>query len=347
MPDKIDNIEKVISVDISVVVPVYNRPAELRELLNSIINQDKLPLEVLIVDDCSQEREKIREICNSMTSLFLANKSRLRLIENDFNLGYDANLRKCLSLAAGKYAILLGNDDLLLPGAIEEVNKYLSRNNVLVASRTFIRFKNDVSKPLGISKIFEEDCIIGISKYSSKYLFRSGAFIGGLIFNVNFCKDYETTKYDGSLYYQIYLFSIAYSLNSIGYISKPIAGGRVGNIPMFGSASNEKSVHIPGSYTAKGRAKMWSGVMQIVKDVGEKYDVNLSSGVINELMIRQSFHIFEMNADSGYKANLQLAIELNNIKLLKHPIPLFFLAINTVLGKKSIFIYKSIRSLSQ
>lgn len=337
----------ISACDISVVVPAYNRTSELIELLSSVLNQTMMPGEVVIVEDCSPERAAIREACADHVSLFKKAGSNLRYVENEVNLGFDRNLRKCLSIPNGKWVLLLGNDDLLLPAAVEEAVRYLTLNDVAVASRSFIRFDKDANRPLGLSKICDTDAVFKIGNSPSNLIFRSGAFIGGLLFNVDFCRRNEVNSYDGSLYYQIYLFSLAFCSKGIGYISTPIAAGRAGNPPMFGSADNEKSVHVPGAYTASGRAKMWKGVMDIASDVQKKFNVDLISDIRRELMIRQSFHIFEMNSGSGYRANRDLAHELSRIGLFSHflPISLFFL--NSLLGRRASVFYRIVRRLMQ
>lgn len=337
----------ISATDISVVVPAYNRSGELIELLDSVLKQTLMPREVVIVEDFSPERDAIKRVCEDHAPLFEAAGSSLRYIENEVNLGFDRNLRKCLSVPDGKWALLLGNDDLLLPVAVEEVVRYLSVNDVAVASRSFIRFEKDVTQPLGLSKISDRDEIFKVGSSSSNMIFRSGAFIGGLLFNVDFCRRNEVASYDGSLYYQIYLFSLAFCSKGIGYISTPIAAGRAGNPPMFGLADNEKSVHIPGAYTASGRAKMWQGVLDIVSDVQKKFNVDLMPDIKRELMVRQSFHIFEMNSGSGYRANLDLARELSRIGLFSHLLPFSLFFLNAILGRRALVFYGLTRRFLQ
>ncbi len=337
----------ILAADVSVVVPAYNRTSELVELFDSVMKQTMMPGELVIVEDHSPERKAIRKVCEEYAPLFKDLGSTLRYIENEVNLGFDRNLRKCLSIPSGKWALLLGNDDLLLPMAVEEVVRYLSLNDVAVASRSFVRFDKDVNHPLGISKISDRDMVFRIGQCSSNMIFRSGAFIGGLLFDVDFCRRNEVSSYDGSLYYQIYIFSLAFCSKGIGYISTPIAAGRAGNPPMFGSSDNEKSVHVPGAYTAFGRAKMWQGVLDIVNDVQKKFDVNLISDIRRELMIRQSFHIFEMNSILSYRANRDLARELVRIGLFAHPLPILFFCLNALLGKRASIFYGLARRFLQ
>lgn len=337
----------ISAADISVVVPAYNRTHELVELLVSVLQQTQMPREVVIVEDFSPERYSISKVCEDYAPLFVKAGSSLRYVENEVNLGFDRNLRKCLNIPEGKWALLLGNDDLLLPVAVEEVVRYLSLNDVSVVSRSFIRFDNDVMQPLGLSKISDTDAVFKVGISSSNMIFRSGAFIGGLLFDVDFCRRNEVSSYDGSLYYQIYLFSLAFCTKGIGYISTPIAAGRAGNPPMFGAADNEKSDHVPGAYTASGRAKMWQSVLGIVADIQKKFNVDMMSDIKHELMVRQSFHIFEMNAGAGYLANRELAHALSRIGLFSHYLPFSLFVLNAVLGRRASVFYGLVRRFMQ
>ena len=46
--------------DISVIIPVYNSSVEAYRAVKSIANQTLLPLEVILIDDCSPKAEEIR-----------------------------------------------------------------------------------------------------------------------------------------------------------------------------------------------------------------------------------------------------------------------------------------------
>ena len=333
--------------DISVVVPAYNRPDELRELLRSVLNQTMVPGEIVIVEDCSPEREALREVCRSLAAECARAGIRLNLIENEVNLGFDRNLRKCLGAPTTAWALLLGNDDLLLPNAIEDTTKFLATHDVDVASRSFVRFSDDINTPLGVSRVTDTDTVFKAGEASSGMIFRTGAFMGGLVFNVEFCRRHESTAYDGTLYYQIYLFALAFCSKGIGYIAAPIAAGRSGNPPMFGSADNEKGVHVPGAYTAAGRSKMWQGVLSIIGDRQAASGIALLPQIRQELMARQAFHIFEMNAGAGRGPNGDLRRELKRLDLFDHPVPRFFYTLNVVLGRHALHVYRLCRILMQ
>ncbi|SUB83275.1 N-glycosyltransferase [Pragia fontium] len=336
------------NLSISVVIPSYNRTEELKELLDSILLQDIFPQEVIVCEDNSPEMDTITQIISNYHERFLSNNIKLVYIQNEQNLGYDKNLRKCIESSNCEWAMVMGNDDLLLPRAIKTAKEFIQKNNTInFISRTFIRFNTSIKNPLGISRISKHDEIFTTINSKSNIVFRTAGFVGGLIVNVPFARKNSTEQYDGSLYYQIYLAAMAYCEDGIGYISEPIVGGRADNPPMFGNSHDDKELHVPGSYTAKGRAAMWRGVLQIADSVGKKYNRDLSSSLKRELMVRQSFHVFEMNAGQSYEVNCALKNELNQLGLMSHFIPLMFFSINCIFQRRARGIYKLARAILQ
>ncbi|AGN84770.1 MULTISPECIES: glycosyltransferase family 2 protein [Enterobacteriaceae] len=333
---------------ISVVIPSYNRVQELKELLSSVLSQEVYPDEVLICEDNSPEKLNIQNMVDSFRSEYENNKIKLTFIINELNLGYDKNLRKCIESASCEWAVIMGNDDLLLPNAISEVKDYIAKNpRINFISRAFLRFNHDIYNPIGLSSLSDKDSVYKWGASEPKMIFRAAGFVGGLIVNVPFARSLHTEEFDGSLYYQIYLAASAFIGEGIGYISRPIIGGRADNPPMFGQAADDKEVHVPGSYTARGRAAMWRGVLTIAKSVGAAYNVDLYTPLKHELTTRQSFHIFEMNAGQSIKVNKELKQELSALGLMSHPVPLAFYFLNCTLRSNARFIYKAIRKVMQ
>lgn len=331
----------------SIAVPAYGRPNELEELLFSIYNMDKMPSEIIICEDYSKERNILNELCKTWEKRFSSKGTQFNYIENEVNLGYDANIRKLIKEASFKWVILMGNDDLFLKNGLTIIDNFCQRNSDLgMISRPFIRFNTDINKPLGISRLFNEEQVFSYkSNFSSKYIFRACGFVGGLIVNKNWASSYHTDKYDGSLYYQIYLGCVAYCTQSIGYLKGPSVGGRAGNPPMFGEAGAKN--HVPGAYSASGRASMWKGVLDMASDVGKIYNTDLLTDIKHELTVRQSFHVFEMNAGVDKSTLRELKVKLSEIGLFNHIVPKSFYYINYILGSKSRIIYSIIRKYIQ
>lgn len=333
----------------SIAIPAYSRVDEFEELLESIYQMSLTPNEIVICEDGSKERKELSDIAKNWKLKFEQKKCNLVYVENEINLGYDGNVRKLIQLSSFKWVVLIGNDDLFLKEGLSILKEFTERNeHISMISRPFIRFNTDINKPLGLSTIDNQENIYSHSNNNSpKMIFRSCGFVGGLVINRDWALPLATDKFDGSLYYQIYLACHAFCTNGIGYLKSPTVGGRTGNPPLFGSASKESEVHIPGAYSAKGRAKMWKSVLEIAEDVGKKYSFNLVDDLRAELMIRQSFHVFEMNVGASPKKLKELKNELKKIGLFNHYIPKSLFLINLFFGNKAIIFYNSIRKIYQ
>jgi len=219
--------------------------------------------------------------------------------------------------------------------------------NIKLVSRSFVRFAEAIDSPLGISSLSNNDKVFNVDTNKPRMLFRTCGFVGGLMVNTAWAKEYDTDKYDGTLFYQIYLAAQAFCEGGIGYISTPIVGGRAGNPPLFGSATTEKSVHVPGSYSAQGRAKMWRSVLEICRDVGASKGVDLVSDVKHELMVRQSFHVFEMMVSADKSVLNELRSELKRLDIYSHPVPVTLYWLVRIMGWRARYFFDLIRKVMQ
>ncbi len=308
---------------------------------------EKLPDEVIICEDDSKERFQIRMVTESKSNAFGSKQIKLSYIENEVNLGYDANIRKLITQASYKWVVLIGNDDLFLKNGLNEIETFCKKNpEIAMISRPFVRFKDDINKPIGVSRMFPKETIVN-TNVSSKFIFRICGFVGGLVVNKNWASKFATNKYDGTLYYQIYLGAHAYCTDGIGYLANPSVAGRAGNPPLFGDSEKDGGSHVSGSYSAKARAKMWEGVLDIGKDVGAFYNVEIENELRQELMIRQSFHVFEMNVGVPKTTLLELKAELKKLNLYNHWIPKSLYLLNLIFGKYAYYFYYLTRKIVQ
>lgn len=101
---------------ISVALCTYNGEAYIEALLSSLGKQTRKPDEIVICDDCSTDGtiEKIK-------SFFKGKAIVHRLIENEKNLGFAQNFRKCVSLCEGDLIFLCDQDDVWNTTKIEEL----------------------------------------------------------------------------------------------------------------------------------------------------------------------------------------------------------------------------------
>ena len=113
---------------LSICVPTYNRAHLLRVMLQSALPQFKEHcdlVELCVSDNASSDNTS--EIVESSREL-----GPLRYSRNEENLGFHGNLKKLTTeLARGKYIWLLGDDDLLRPGAVKRMLSILENHSEL------------------------------------------------------------------------------------------------------------------------------------------------------------------------------------------------------------------------
>ena len=94
-------------VKVSVLIPVYNASAFLKNSVNSILNQTFTDFELLLLDDCSSD--------NSVEIIKGFKDSRIKYYQNEHNLGISESRNRLMDLAQGEYLAIMDNDDLSLP----------------------------------------------------------------------------------------------------------------------------------------------------------------------------------------------------------------------------------------
>ena len=98
---------------VTVVIPCYNYARYLPLAVNSALDQTGVVVDVVIVDDCSQD--------DSLTvANDLANRDhRVKVLAHTINQGPVATFNDGLEMATGEFLVRLDADDLLTPGALQ------------------------------------------------------------------------------------------------------------------------------------------------------------------------------------------------------------------------------------
>lgn len=97
---------------VSVIVPTYNRPLELSEVFESLWRQACSPMQVIVINDCGQPVEPIRELYPELN---------ITIINMENNVRHVQARNRGLKEAAGEYILLCDDDDLLLPGHLDRM----------------------------------------------------------------------------------------------------------------------------------------------------------------------------------------------------------------------------------
>lgn len=106
---------------ISVVIPLYNKEAEIERALRSVIGQSLQPREIIVVDDGSTDGSA------AIVERVMAENRGVRIhLERQENRGVSAARNRGISLATGDYVALLDGDDCWLSGYIAEVCRLMA-----------------------------------------------------------------------------------------------------------------------------------------------------------------------------------------------------------------------------
>jgi len=110
---------------VSVVVPVYNASHFLKDALDSVINQTYRNVEIIAVDDCSNDGSEF------MLGEY-AKKGKVKLIVNKSNLGDAASRNRGLLEITGEYYAPMDADDVCLPDRILKEVEFLRNHKECV-----------------------------------------------------------------------------------------------------------------------------------------------------------------------------------------------------------------------
>lgn len=127
---------------LSICIPTWNRCAYLAQNLAQIRREiDSLDngylIEVLVSDNASDDQT--RDAVQAAQEHGL----NVRYVRNPENLGSDRNIAQCFNLATGAYVMLLGDDDLLVDGALSPIMEVLRQKDVGVVTLKAYGYEND------------------------------------------------------------------------------------------------------------------------------------------------------------------------------------------------------------
>jgi abequosyltransferase len=267
-------------VPISVCIPSYNRAHHLPALLDSIFSQDAKEFEIVICEDKSPQRIQIAEIVESYKKKY---PGVIRYFENVENLGYDGNIRQLVAKAEGRYCFFMGNDDIMCSGAIRHVLELDQRHkNIGMILKSYAWFDGVPERVNQEVRYFSEERVLHAGREAISVCFRRSGVIAGYIIDRDTANAVATDKYDGTLYYQMYLTSKVLLHKDAVATPRVLVLCRNGEPPDFGNSAKEKGKHQPGSYTVEARLSMISGAIGIIKDLRKDESLDVVDDVMRD-----------------------------------------------------------------
>lgn len=125
---------------VSVVMCVYNGEPYLRYQIDSILTQSYSQIELLILDDCSTDRS------TNIINEYLKKDQRIRLIQNQQNLGFNKNFEKGFQLCNGELIAISDQDDIWLPDKISRLVESID-DYILIYSNSRLIDESGNAKP--------------------------------------------------------------------------------------------------------------------------------------------------------------------------------------------------------
>ena len=101
----------------SVCIPNYNYANYISQTIQSVLNQTYQNFEIIVADNASSD--------HSVKIIESFKDPRIRLLRNNYNIGFAPNLQRASMFAQNDFINLLSSDDLMKPNALEEYAKII------------------------------------------------------------------------------------------------------------------------------------------------------------------------------------------------------------------------------
>lgn len=151
------------SVKHSVLVITYNQEHLISRCLESILNQNTLPYEIIIGDDCSTDGtwQIIKGYVGKYPKL-------IKAYCNETNIGIFRNINKIRTFPVGDVVSIIAGDDTVVSGLFDSLNDVIKRNNLNGQLESFILITNSISRFIN-----ERDIIFSNYHLKSKNLMKA------------------------------------------------------------------------------------------------------------------------------------------------------------------------------
>lgn len=202
---------------VSVIVPVYNVEDFLVQCVESIIRQSYCKLEIILVDDGSNDRSG--EICDYYSSI----DARIRVIHKD-NGGLSDARNTGMAVSTGTYITFIDSDDYISDDFIKTLYETLINNEADMSICDYVRTKKDSVCSLnkeGKTFILNNICTI---KYAYSAIFHGLEFVAwGKLYKKSIFTDHSITFPIGKLYEDTYTtYKLMFYSEKIVYTNKEL-----------------------------------------------------------------------------------------------------------------------------
>lgn len=218
---------------VSILIPVYNRKNIIVETINCAINQTYDNFEVIVCDNKSTDGTW--EILKD----FSQNDSRIKIYQNEKNIGPVRNWNRCFEEANGSYFKILWSDDIISVDFLEETVPVLEKNKDVgfVFTKTELFFETGIKMEahrFGKSGIYSGLNFVKAHLLNNKKapvspgnaLFRSSDVRKNIIIDINNPRNLDFSRYGAGNDLLIFLLALE-NYSSFYFVDKTLSFFRV------------------------------------------------------------------------------------------------------------------------
>ena len=302
---------------LTVCIPAYNRASLLSPLLESILCQDFHHFDVLICEDGSPERPAIAGEVLQFQQIY---PGRIHYEENAVNLGYDGNIRRLVERAHGQYCVFMGNDDLMCAGALAAIASAIQRKSDCgVVVRTYATFEKNPDELKQVFRYFPQEHVIPAGAQAIFTAYRRSVVIPGMVIHRESALAVATTRFDGTLLYQLYLVGMILAKRSVIFVPQIIALRRDGTPPDFGNSESERGKFVPHDQTPESSIHFMQGMLAIAKYVEDTTRQDVFSPIRSDIG-NYSYPILSIQAKRPLPVFVKYGLTLARLGLWRYPL---------------------------
>ena len=280
---------------LSICIPSYNRPTELKHLLETI-DCGRSDIEIVIREDNSPKRDEIREAVNQYSK---TSDYKVNYIENECNYGYDRNIRCTAQSATGKWIIFMGDDDGFVSHSLDKYIDFLEQHDEV--GYVLRSYRNiSINGEIEDYRYNEGDVFFEAGEDAIVELFRRSLFISGFTFKKDCFNDFECDEYDGFLLFQLYIMAVICKRNKSCYCDILITESYEGGTPYFGVSESEQELYTSGTNTVDGSLNFMANVKAMCESIDWKCNTYITNRIMDTYS-RYSYGFLHEHREEGLK----------------------------------------------
>ncbi|WP_461453530.1 glycosyltransferase family 2 protein [Mucilaginibacter sp.] len=164
---------------LTIAIPTYNRPNQLKNTLERLLPQLTTDCFLLIIDNCSTQvlSEEVKYIFLNYPAI------EYSIIRNRINIGGDSNIMRCFEYCETQWLWTLGDDDLITEDAVDiilnDIDKYSDAVNInYYCPHPYHPVRNETIHSLGKSEFIKNIDSFGASIFISVNIYNMKLITG-------------------------------------------------------------------------------------------------------------------------------------------------------------------------